>query len=351
MNEKKYAVMMMLISSSAFAFMGLFVKLTPGIMATQKAIFRTATVMVISYIILKKKYKKIPKVKNLKWLLFRSIFGSIGIVLNYYALEHLLLSDASIIFRLSTILVLLLSYFILKESLSKKHVIPILTGFLGLFFVIRPSFNSSLFDYIIALLGVGSASLAYMSLRILGKTEDSNMVVFFFSAFSSLVLIPFLIYDFKPMTIKELLFLILAGVFATIGQYGITLAYKYAPAKEVSIYNYIGVVFSGILEFIIFATAPDMISIFGYVVIFASSYMLYRITIKEVWVYALHISKTFRLPRVAQGYTLVRSFDYKMLTHFSAQDDSSWQLVSLFDYAQDDVLGAMDDGLVAQYDV
>ncbi len=282
MNEKKYAVMMMLISSSAFALMGLFVKLTPGIMATQKAIFRTATVMIISYIILRKKYKKIPKVKNLKWLVFRSAFGSVGIVLNYYALEHLLLSDASIIFRLSTILVLVFSFVFLRESLSKKHVIPIITGFLGLLFVIRPSFNSSMIDYLIALLGVISASFAYMSLRILGKTEDTNMVVFFFSAFSSLVLIPFLIYDFKPLSIKEVVFLTLAGVFATIGQYGITLAYKYAPAKEVSIYNYIGVVFSGILEFIIFSTAPDIISIFGYIIIFASSYMIYRITIKEV---------------------------------------------------------------------
>ncbi len=281
MNEKKYAVLMMLISSSAFAFMGLFVKLTPDIMATQKAIFRTTTVMIISYIILKKKYKKIPKVNNLKWLIFRSAFGSVGIVLNYYALEHLLLSDASIIFRLSTILVLVFSFIFLKENLSKKHVIPIITGFLGLLFVIRPSFNSSMIDYLIALLGVISASLAYMSLRILGKTEDSNMVVFFFSAFSSLALIPFLIYDFKPMTIKEVAFLTLAGVFATIGQYGITLAYKYAPAKEVSIYNYIGVVCSGILEFIIFATAPDIISIFGYIIIFASSYIIYRITIKE----------------------------------------------------------------------
>lgn len=272
---------MMLLSSLAFAIMGVFVKLVPSIPATQKAVFRTITVSIIAFSILKRNYKTFPKINNLKWLIFRSVFGTAGIVFNYYALEHLLLADAAIVFRLSTILVLILSFLFLKERLTKHHIIPIITGFLGLLFVIRPSFQSNLFDYSIALLGVLCASLAYMSLRILGKSENSHMVVFFFSAFSSIALLPFFIFDFHPMSIQDIIFLTLAGVFASIGQYGITFAYKYAPAKEVSIYNYAGVIFSGILEFIIFSRTPDIYSIIGYFIIFMSSYVIYKMTIKE----------------------------------------------------------------------
>ncbi len=281
MREKKIAISMMILSSLAFAVMGLFVKMVTDVPAIQKAVFRTITVMIISFIILKKNTEKTPKIHNLKWLIFRSFFGTVGIVLNYYALSHLMLSDASIIFRLSSILVLLFSFVFLKEKLDKEHVIPIIIAFIGVGFIVRPSFSSSFLDYGLAFIGACGASLAYMSLRVLGKTENSHMVVFFFSAFSTVVLLPVVLFNFKAMSVQDMLLLTMAGIFAAIGQYGVTFAYKYAKAKEVSIYNYSGVVFSGILELIFFGLLPDYFSLIGYVIIFASSYMIYKITIQE----------------------------------------------------------------------
>ena len=47
-------------------------------------------------------------------------------------------------------------------------------------------------------------------------------------------------------------FLILAGIFASLGQFGVTLAYKYAPAKEISIFDYSNIIFSAILSIFLF---------------------------------------------------------------------------------------------------
>ncbi len=278
MRDKRYAVFMMIFSSFSFALMGVFVKLSGEISVIQKAVFRTMIVAIISFLVLKFKYEKMPKIVNYKWLFSRCFFGTLGIVLNYYALDHLILSDASIIFRLSTIFVLVLSFIFLKEKLDKEHIIPIIIGFIGLFIVVRPSFNSSLENYIVAIIGAISASIAYMSLRVLGKTDNSHMIVFVFSVFSSAVLLPVVVINFQPMTINQIIYLILAGVFAAGGQYGITLAYKYAPAKEISIYNYTGVIFSGILGIFFFSSYPSFISVIGYVIIFLASYRLYWIT-------------------------------------------------------------------------
>lgn len=68
-----------------------------------------------------------------------------------------------------------------------------------------------------------------------------------FSGFSSLVTLPLMIMDFEPMTAAQLMFLILAGLAATGGQFGITLAYTFAPAREISVYDYSQIIFATIL--------------------------------------------------------------------------------------------------------
>ena len=59
------------------------------------------------------------------------------------------------------------------------------------------------------------------------------MIVFFFSVFSCLVVVPYLLFHFQPLTIRQFLMLVGAGVAATGGQFGATLAYTHAPAREV----------------------------------------------------------------------------------------------------------------------
>ncbi|PID82870.1 MAG: EamA family transporter [Clostridiales bacterium] len=282
MDKKKNAILMMIMSSFGFAVMGMLVKIVPNIPTVQKALFRTVAVILVSFLILFKNSKGIPKIVNYKILLVRCIFGTIGMVLNYYALSHLFLADANIIFRLSSIFALIFSFIFLKEKLDRSHIIPILIAFFGLFFIIRPSFNSSIFDYLISLVGAISASIAYTSLRVLGRTENSNMVVFCFALFNVVVLLPIVIFNYTPMSVKEVIILLLAGVFATLGQYGVTLAYKYAPSKEVSIYNYTGLIFSGMLELVFFGVLPDYISIIGYIIIFSASFMLYKLAVKNL---------------------------------------------------------------------
>lgn len=64
------------------------------------------------------------------------------------------------------------------------------------------------------------------------------------------------------------------GYLQSIGQFGITLAYKYAPAKEISIFDYTNIIFSAIISLFIFNVLPDKYSVLGYLIIFiAALYM------------------------------------------------------------------------------
>src|SRR5699024_10951995 len=105
--------------------------------------------------------------------------------------------------------------------------------------------------------------------------EKHYTVVFYFSFFTTVVLTPFLFAFYEPMSWKQWLLLILAGVFATVGQFGITLAYKFAPAKEISIFFYSTVVYSALLSIVLFGQIPTLLSVIGYVVIFGASFYMF----------------------------------------------------------------------------
>ena len=70
-------------------------------------------------------------------------------------------------------------------------------------------------------------------------------------------------------------FLLGAGLSAAVGQIGITLAYSFAPAKDISIFTYASIIFTALFGFILFGESPDMFATVGYIVIIGASYYMF----------------------------------------------------------------------------
>ena len=87
--------------------------------------------------------------------------------------------------------------------------------------------------------GIG-AGLAYTMIRMLGSNGVQRaVIVFCFSAFSCLSMVPLIVLKYHaPISPYQILMLLCAGFAAAGGQFSITGAYRYAPAKEISIYDY-----------------------------------------------------------------------------------------------------------------
>ena len=80
--------------------------------------------------------------------------------------------------------------------------------------------------------------------------------------------------QYESMGARQLAFLLLSGCAAALGQLGITMAYTYAPAKEISVYDYIQVVFAALFGFLLFQELPDLLSVLGYILIIGTA--IYR---------------------------------------------------------------------------
>ncbi|MFR2032497.1 MAG: DMT family transporter [Agathobacter sp.] len=273
MNDKKQGILYIIMAGLFFALMTFFVRMAGNLPTMQKAFFRNAVAAVAALFLLARSEEGF-KIKKSSWrdLFLRSFFGTMGLICNFYAVDRLAIADANILNKLSPFFAIIMSYFILKEKANKTEWLCVVVAFIGALFVVKPSMDMQFVNAMIGMLGGFGAGVAYTFVRKLGKAgERGPVIVMCFSVFSCIVTTPFLIIGAKPMSLYQIVMLLLAGAAATGGQLSITKAYTKAPAKEISVFDYSQVVFAAALGLVFLGQIPDLMSIIGYVIIIGSA--------------------------------------------------------------------------------
>lgn len=277
LNPKIKGIIAILISAIGFSFMSVFFRLSGDLPVFQKSLARNLVAMFIPlFFIFKYKQPMFGKLSSQPLLISRSTLGLIGVLLNIYALDHMVLSDADTLMKLNPFWTILLCFIFLHEKVRKYQISAMIVAILGMLLIVKPEFSSSFIPALIGLLSGIFAASAYTCVRALSNREAPYTIVFYFSLFSVIVLIPFSIFTFEPMSKLQLLYLFGAGLSAAVGQIGITLAYSFAAAKDISIFTYASIIFTAIFGFILFGETPDLLSTIGYVVIISASYYMFE---------------------------------------------------------------------------
>ena len=277
MSDKTKGMLCIIASAFCFALMNLFVRLAGDLPSVEKSFFRNAVAAIIAAVTLIKNHESFMWHKGcLPGLILRAAFGTMGILCNFYAIDHLVISDASMLNKMSPFFAVIFSCFIMNEKVSLFRALVIAAAFIGSLFIIKPT--PALLDpaSLVGLLGGLGAGIAYTMVRYLtARGERKTYIVFFFSAFSCIVTLPFLIFGYVPMSWKQLLMLIFAGISAAGGQFTITAAYSYAPAREISVFDYTQIIFAAALGFFVLGQIPDSLSVIGYIIICSASVIMF----------------------------------------------------------------------------
>ncbi|MCC8074387.1 MAG: DMT family transporter [Clostridiales bacterium] len=278
MSRKGKAVCYIICSAFCFTWMNIFVRLSGDLPSIEKSFFRNFIAMLMAAVMILRSGEGFHlNPKNLPWFVCRAAFGTLGILCNFYAVDHLVLANASMLNKMSPFFVLVFSYLILKEKLTPFQAGAVAVAFCGSLFIVKPNLsNLDLVPSMIGLLGGLGAGIALTFVRMLGlKGERGTMIVLFFSAFSCLCVLPWMIFNFQPMTGVQLAYLIMAGVAAAGGQFSITAAYTHAPGREVSVYDYSQIIFSAVFGYFLFGDVPDGWSFLGYVLIIGAAVSIF----------------------------------------------------------------------------
>lgn len=272
-NNKGKAIIFMLLASFFFTTMNMFGKLASGITPYQKTFITNAVATIIVCIIIhKRKVSYLGNKENRKYLFLRGVMGTISICAFYFSLDYLLLSDATMLNKLSPFFAIIFSFLYLKEKITGKQLLLLLLAFGGSLFVIKPHFDSSIIPSLMGIIAAAAAGLAYTMIRVIGDKEDFFTVILSFTGIATIVCFPFMFINTSGLTRNNIIYMILAGLCFILGQGFLTLAYRNAPASEISMFDYVGLIIAAVYGFILFSEIPDILSIIGYVIIIVASF-------------------------------------------------------------------------------
>ncbi len=280
LSNKTKGIICILLSALCFSGMSSFINLSGDVPTPQKVFFRNLVALFFASATLIKRGEQFKPAKGtFPFHLLRASAGLLGVFGNFYATTHMAhTADAAMLNKMSPFFTLIFSAIFLKEKVKPKQALAILGAFAGAMLVIKPTLgNVEILPSLAGFFGGVCAGAAYTCVRHMGnKGENGRFTVFFFSAFSVLVTAPYLIFNYHPMTSKQLVYLLFVGLCAAGGQFTITAAYTYAPSREISVYDYSNIVFTAIEGYLFLGhQIPDVLSLVGYFVIIIMAVWMY----------------------------------------------------------------------------
>lgn len=165
----------------------------------------------------------------------------------------------------------------LGEKVRLRRWLATLVGFVGALVIIRPDFGN--FDPML-LLPLGTAvsmAAVLLSIRSLTATESSNAIVFLNALLMApMALVPALfVWTWPPL--ESWGWLLLAGVSAFGIQQCITRAFAAAEASLILPFDFMRLIFTGLIALVMFGEQPDAYTLIGAVIVFAAGlYIAHR---------------------------------------------------------------------------
>lgn len=198
---------------------------------------------------------------------WRSIVGLAAMYGFFYAIAHLKLSNAMVFTYSSPIFIPVIAWLFLKEKITIAMLCAAVLGFIGVFCVAKP--DQGLLNWI-SVIGIASsllASMAFVTVRALTQTEPPERIVFYFCLIGSALSVIPMFWMWRTYHVKELFFLIGAGMLANVSQIFMSHAYRLAPAGQIAPVNYMAIIFAGVWGFLLWDEVPDLYSVIGFCII------------------------------------------------------------------------------------
>lgn len=275
----------MALGALSFSIMGLSVRLVGQTVPTMQVVFaRSVVVLLICWISLRR--RNIHPWGERKALLFtRGFIGSISLVAFYYTLVHLPLADATILQHTAPIWTAFLAVPFLGEKVGRREGVIALFSLGGVVLMARPSFlfggleeGLPQLPVLVGLIGAIFTAGAFVSVRMLGRTEDPIVVVFWFSIVSAVASLLFLPFDYAIPTWREFFLLLMVGAATYSGQRFLTIGLRQERAARASAIGYLQIVFAALWGMLILAEFPDLWTIVGAGIVIGCSWHLGRVT-------------------------------------------------------------------------
>ena len=257
-SSSKYGIFYMLLAMFIFSVVNILVKeVTIHYALIQVVFFRCFFMLVPStFLIIKNGGFSLLKTENFKRHCMCGFLGVADLSCLFATLRMLPLAEAITLSFANILFVTALSGPLLKEKVGFYRWAAILIGFVGVLVVAKPTTNlfdtGSIYGILFALID----AYIMINMRILTRTDPSEVAVFYFSLISSMVCLLILPFFWVTPSFSDLLKLICLGIGGGIAQVCLTRAYQHAPAVIVAPMIYSSILWGTLFGFLLWQEIP-----------------------------------------------------------------------------------------------
>ena len=207
----------------------------------------------------------------------RGLAHGLGVILWFYAMTKITIAEVTAMNYLSPVYVTIGAALFLGEKLALRRIMAIGAALLGAVIILRPGFRDLNLGHFTML---GTAILfatSYLLAKRMADRVSPTVVVAMLSITVPIVLAPFAFAVWVTPTLEQLLWLFLVAVFATIGHFTMTLAFRAAPMTVTQPVTFLQLVWATTLGAVVFGEPVDGWVVLGGVIILASvSFITWR---------------------------------------------------------------------------
>jgi drug/metabolite transporter (DMT)-like permease len=275
--NRKRGIILAVLSALFYSLISVCVKWISGALPTMEIVFFRALVMLVFGSSSMVMQGQRPGTRHLSLLLLRGLSGALGAFTYYAALARIPLAETMALVNLSPFVITILAALFLREKVHRGLLLALLISFSGALCIIRPSFGAINAGYLIALASAVITGCSYTLVRKLKQDVDTPTIVFYYNVVSVLVALPVMAASGFVIPVGiEWVKLLCLGFSALLFNYCNTSAYKYAPAGEISIYNYLSIIFSSVFGILLWSEYLVATTAAGIALILGGAYLSFR---------------------------------------------------------------------------
>ena len=207
----------------------------------------------------------------------RGLAHGLGVILWFFAMTKITIAEVTAMNYLSPVYVTIGAALFLGERLALRRIMAIGAALLGAMIILRPGFRELNLGHYTML---GTAILfatSYLLAKRMADRVSPTVVVAMLSITVPIVLAPFAFAVWVTPTLEQLLWLFLVAVFATIGHFTMTLAFRAAPMTVTQPVTFLQLVWATTLGAVVFGEPVDGWVVLGGLIILASvSFITWR---------------------------------------------------------------------------
>ena len=194
----------------------------------------------------------------------------------FFAIMQIPLANATLLTYSAPLWMPLIAWMVTRQRVSTPTWVGAVIGFAGVVLVLQPQARSFSAGELAALAGALLLAVAMMSVRWLGATEPITRVLFYYFLLSTVMSIPIAALDWQPFPAQAWGWLIGIGFAQLFSQVLIVLAYRHASAERVGPFIYSVIVFTALIDWIVWGHAPTLITCVGIVLVIGGGLVAVR---------------------------------------------------------------------------